>query len=284
MKRRLLLSAAVLSLGTVAMMSRDRPEPSVRQEAPVAIGLDHPFWGIDYVLESHQGADVLSGGSMSMRFGKQPTNWKEGVEGEPSHAGGMFSMDFSVGCNDYFGDVIFNAERTLISDGFVGTMKYCHGVMEQEEWVVEFVESGPTLSVSEDWLFLAGPETTLSFRRTDYTRTLIGPLWTIGRIIVGAGYSWYSITPEPTVGFLESGELSLFDGCNTLRGHYVVSGDQVAFSDLHPMTDRPCTDDRMKVLSAQIRGVFADGTAQHSITVNRLRIERGDGGLMALTD
>ena len=136
--------------------------------------------------------------------------------------------------------------------------------------------------MSEDTLILAGDDATLTFRRKDYARSLSGQPWTIGRHIVGAGYSWHSIHPPPTVAFFQSGSLSLFDGCNTSSGQHAVRGDQIVLSSLQPITDAVCTDDKVLELSEQVRAVFADGTVQHTITADRLRIERGSGGLTAL--
>ena len=148
--------------------------------------------------------------------------------------------------------------------------------------MAQFMDAAPTLSMSEDTLILAGDDATLTFRRKDHARSLSGQPWTIGRLIVGAGYAWHSISPPPTVSFFGSGSLSVFDGCNTSSGQHAVRGDQLILSNLQPITDAVCTEDKVLEISEQVRAVFADGAVQYTITVDRLRIERGSGGLTAL--
>ena len=128
-----LLLLAVLALGSCAQDSGDTVTPTLDQLAGKTWTTDH----IENPLRQ-----LVDGTTVSLTF---TTN----------------SLSANAGCNTLAGKASIDAGR-LTAGPFASTLKACdQALMEQDVWLGSFLESGPTIAMHGDELWLSQGNTTM---------------------------------------------------------------------------------------------------------------------------
>ena len=274
MKTRLFV--LVLVFGVIAGLLWLQPptEPEARDVQPVSPAPsvrppDHLF-EITYVLRSSTGFALLEDTTMEMAFSD-----KSDVTNKPDAPQNVIGIWFNAGCNNFYGDFRITSETLESTEWHVFTEMGCDGSLhEQERWLGKFLMDGPRMTVSADGLTLAGDTATLSFlnkKVADPDRPLVGQQWTAYRYIDRGSLSWVNLETYPTLFFSEDGVLRIFDGCNQLEGRFAVNGSELTVANVVS-------------ISEHYDKVFADGSLTLSFDANALTIERGENGVVGLTD
>lgn len=256
--------------------------PSVARANPL-----DPILGITYVLQSSTGFTLVEDSSIELAFSKD-----SGAVVNPKPPEDVFGIWFNAGCNNFHGD--FRITRNVLesTDAYMMTEMGCpRSRHEQENWLAEFLMSGPTLSVSGDHLTFTGATASLSFlnkKVAEPDRALVNTLWTAQWYIVRGSLSWALLESYPTLSFSDHGTLSISDGCNQIDGLFTANGSDLILTN---MSNRPisstelyCDESGMLMIAAHYGKVFTDGALTYSIDANVLRIERGDNGVVGYTD
>jgi len=138
------------------------------------------------------------------------------------------------GCNHLFGEARFEADKLVVS-GMGGTEMACDKArMDQDDWLIKFLTSSPTWSLTGDELVLKGSGTEL--RLTDRKvvapdKSLTGQRWTVESLIDGEASS---SVPQGAQAYLEfnGGKVTGNTGCNTVTGTFSQKDAALTFADV----------------------------------------------------
>lgn len=143
------------------------------------------------------------------------------------------TLGASAGCNQIGGDVSLGGGRLQTGALAMTEMGCDEPLMEQDEWLADFLSSGPAWSLDGDTLTLTGEDGTVIVlvdrEVADPDRALVGPTWTGESIIEGETASSITEGFEPTFEFSDDGTVSIFDGCNQGSANYEIEGDEITF-------------------------------------------------------
>jgi len=221
--------------------------------------------GRDFLLESSEGFEPLSGSTVRLSFD----------DGE---------LRFSAGCNSSSGPYELR-DGHLIVESLGSTEIGCDaGRHAQDLWLGMFMTSEPLLVLEGDELTLTNPEASLVFldrEVADPDRPLVETPWTVDTFIDGGAASNFPGPSSPTLLFAEDGSLEIDTTCNTGSGRYSTSGDQLTLSDV-AYTDKACSGAAASI-DAEVQAFLNNGTFGFQIEAARLTLRRGDSGLSATT-
>jgi heat shock protein HslJ len=190
------------------------------------------------------------------------------------------NLGASAGCNIIGGTYKIDSGR-LAYDGVAMTEMGCDQARDaQDQWLVAFLTSGPTVQ-------LLGTDLTLDNGRTQIRlvdRTvaepdlnLVGPTWTVVSLIDGATASSVPAGAIATLLFGADGAVQVNDGCNRGSGHWVAEGTGVRVSDVI-LTKMAC-DGAGGALEAAVLAVLNQGTIAIEIKASTLTLQAGGRGL-----
>ena len=192
-----------------------------------------------------------------------------------------------AGCNHLFGNYRLDGD-TLVVDGMGQTEMGCQPpLMAQDEWLIAFLGSRPTVALNGDELVLTSGDTTLSMLDRDVAepdQPLTDITWTLTSIVSGDAVSSVPDGIMATFLFREDGTLELNGGCNSGGGPFTVEGDRIRFGDIS-MTMMACGGAAADVEDAVIT-VLNSESATYSIEGSTLTLDAGANGLVfsAATD
>lgn len=218
----------------------------------------------DYLLSDSVGWDPLAGTNVRISFDD-----------------GEFS--FSAGCNSHFGQYTI-LDGAFLTDGLGSTEMGCDALLhDQDEWLADFFESGPTIAHASPRVVFTTDTVTLTFLDDEIAEPdlpLTGTIWNIDTLIDGDAATG-AFGYDAALVFTADGTFSIDGPCNTLAGSFTVGDDALLLTDVST-TDAACTEPGKADFEAHLGDVFAAGTVTYDIDSNHLSVDRGDVGVRAL--
>ena len=285
----------MLSLGAVALVvcilallvsgvpiQADRLETHIASTEPRQLSPKDLF-GVTYVLDKSVGFKPVENTRMELAFveGKGTKDLLQSVQGG-------FRIWFNADCNSARGVVKLAGGRLVSLDGLMVTEMGCDGPRHrQDDWLIKFFMGNPKITLDGPALTIESKEATLHFldkKVADPDRPLVGNLWTAQRIIKQHSVGWMQMDAYPTLNFSSDGALTIFDGCNELKGRFAVNATHITLTAMTPMTMNMCAGDHVQEMSAHYAKVFANGTLSYAIDSRSLKMKRGSDGIVAYTD
>ena len=190
----------------------------------------------------------------------------------------------NAGCNHLAGTFTIDGRRLRVED-MGGTEMGCPPERHaQDEWLMEFLTSGPVLDTDGAVLTLRSGTTTITLvdRETaEPDLALEGPRWVADTIIEGDTASSVPQSVEAWVRFVgEAAEGS--DGCNgfTAGVHIDNEAATITFDD-RISTLKGCAEQVMRVADAVMH--VTTGEVDYEIESNRLTLTADDGAAVSFT-
>lgn len=189
-------------------------------------------------------------------------------------------LSAQAGCNIIGGSYVIEEGKLVFSGGSMTEMGCDEPRMAQDEWLVSFLGSQPTLTLEGDNLTLVGGQTTISLLDSEVAepdQPLVGTTWTLMSIISGDAVSSVPAGVVATMSFGADGSVEVNPGCNNGGGTYAVDGDSISFSDIIT-TKMACAGPQMQVENAVLQVLSTDGLT-FAIDAGVLTIMAGNIGL-----
>ena len=254
------IAALAVALGTFACSGESQESRPTADSTALGGGslIDRTF-----LLVESEGYTLVDGVAVRMSFGPDE-----------------FAMH--AGCNTHDGVYGIDGD-TLVVTSISSTEMGCDAPLQaQDEWLREFLRSGPSVRLEGDTLTLRGGTATLTFRDrvvADPDQPLAGPRWNIDTRFTEQAATNVSYDAVPWVRFTAAGAFRVETGCTIEEGFYTATETQLVFSDVvHTgLACEPKLDATEAVaLEMLVRKLFA-GTANYSIHASRLTILHVDG-------
>lgn len=192
----------------------------------------------------------------------------------------------NAGCNHLMGNAHLEDGR-LIVDGIGGTEMGCPDeLMQQDQWLTDFLTSKPRWSLSGDELTLTGKnaEIRLADRRVaDPDRPLRGTKWVLDTIIDGdvASSVPADVQQPPFLKLSKGQRAGGYSGCNQFSARVSVSGDILRTSNVIS-TLRHCGGGPGDVEKAMLEVLNAKNL-RYEIEADRLTLTAKDGKGLGFT-
>ncbi|NJD28349.1 MAG: META domain-containing protein [Chloroflexi bacterium] len=194
------------------------------------------------------------------------------------------NLGAQAGCNTIGGTYRLDGGQLVFEGGGMTEMGCDPERHAQDDWLVAFLSSRPTVQLAGDNLTLTSGATVIRLldrRVADPDRPLVGPTWVLVALISGAGADGaVSSIPEGVVAslrFLEDSTLEVQTGCNQGGGRWALEGSTIRFEPI-ALTKRACVDDTAKVETA-VMTVLGAGNVQPTIRASTLVLQAGGSGL-----
>lgn len=161
------------------------------------------------------------------------------------------TLDATAGCNSISAEIETDGNRLALT-GMAMTEKFCPAVGDQEQWLADFLTTGPAWHLDGDRLALDHDGTVLRLldrRIADPDRPLTVTRWKLDIIETGpTGADDDAVTsavPSVADAFLTiapDGTLTGSTGCNTMSAQVQISGDHLIVGDV-TTTRKGCPDE-----------------------------------------
>ena len=210
------------------------------------------------------------------------------VTGHDLVAGSTVTLTFDngnltaqAGCNTLGGSYRVTGSTLRVAGDMQSTMMACPpGYAEQDQWLMQFLTSGPTVALDGTTLTLtsAGVTMVLSAAPTG-AAALKGTKWTLDTINEGSTASALPAGVEtPTLEFDAAGtRADVFTGCNRGGADTKISGSAIDFGPL-ALTRMACPGAASQVEASVV--AVLDGRVTYRITNRELHLDKGDRGLI----
>jgi len=186
----------------------------------------------------------------------------------------------TAGCNSMGGTYSIQDGKLIFHGGGMTEMGCDPARHAQDDWLLGFLGSQPTVTVNGHDLVLASGSTTVALLDREVAepdQPLSGPTWTLSSIITGQAVSSVPVGVTATIKFNADGTVDINPGCNTGGGSYTVDGDEITFSDL-VTTAMACIASAMDVENA-VLAVLSGNPVTFAIEAGSLTLMAGNHGL-----
>ena len=190
------------------------------------------------------------------------------------------SLSANAGCNIIGGSYEIEDGKLVFSGASMTEMACEEPRMAQDDWLVSFLGSEPTLTIDGDNLTLTDGTVTIALLDSEVAepdKQLTGRTWTLSSLIEGDAVSSVPAGVIATLAFGEDGSVDVNPGCNSGGGTYAVDGESITFGDI-VTTKMACMGPQMQVENAVLQVLSTDGLT-FSIDANVLTISATDIGL-----
>jgi heat shock protein HslJ len=198
-------------------------------------------------------------------------------------------LSFQATCNTMSGTASLGDDRVLLVDSVGGTEMGCPGQgFEQDDWLVDFFTSSPTLDpqASDAYRLTVGDTTLALLRPGDLAprpddASLEGTRWRLTGVEERDGDAvGMTSVPRRTDAWLriESGEVRFETGCNSGGGEVAIDGDRLRFRRV-VVTTAGCLGPGAELEGPQVE-VLMHRQAAWAIDGDQLRISRGGTALL----
>lgn len=209
------------------------------------------LWHRTFLLKSSEGFQPAPGTTVGLSFSET-------------------RVGFNAGCNA-LGGYYKLSDGVLSVSEIGGTIIGCDAPRaQQEEWVADFLASGPLLTLVGYDLTLRSPTATLVFLDrvvADPDRPLVGTPWAIVTQMIGG--------TSPTLAFGADGRVDVDTTCNTGVGSFVRDGANLT------LTNMTYTANTCGTLDKYLQSGLSDGTFTVKIVAAQLTLKRGEFILVA---
>jgi heat shock protein HslJ len=186
----------------------------------------------------------------------------------------------SAGCNHIGGTYRIDGGR-LVFDGVAMTEMGCDQQRDaQDQWLVKFLTSKPTVQLLGTDLTLDNGQTVVHLADRSVVEpdlNITGPTWTVVTIIDGDTASSVPAGAVATLVFGADGTLQVNDGCNRGAGHWVAEGNGLRLSDI--MLTKMACDPPAGALESAVLAVLNQGSVAAEITADLLTLQADGRGL-----
>lgn len=254
-----MISVIALLLGCGEKTSED---PAVEDTASEDTGSETEapdFVGMDFLLESSEGYQPVSE-NISLGF--------------PGMNGDAIEFQFHAACNGMGGSFLFEDGVVNMQEISMTEMGCEQELMEEDDWFVNFWNSGPSLSLAGDLLTVSDGENSFYFRDAEVVTPdlpLVDTHWVIDTFIDGdAASNFINLESDPWVEFRSDGSISLDTGCNSGAGSYSLDGSTILVT-MEYYTEAACVDEMGQEAESHIVTVFMDNL-EYSIDASRIHL------------
>ena len=238
------------------------------------------------------GSDSSSGNSPDLdgrEFSSTSVDGHDLVEGTDISIAFMDgSLSANAGCNTMGGDYELEGDTLEVGPMFSTEMGCEPALMEQDEWLADFLMSGPAVSLDGDELRLDGDDATtinmLDRESADPDRPLENTLWVVDGIVANDAVS---TVPEGATASITitDGMAAVETGCNAGSTSVEVTDTTLTFSPM-AITMMACPPAETELQDAVL--AVLDGEVSYEIEANRLSLRRatpaGEIGLELTTN
>lgn len=215
--------------------------------------------GRSYLLESSEGADLLSGTTVHLYF----------ADGE---------LSVKASCNHMGGSYELEQDRLVVGSMFQTEMGCDRERHAQDDWLQEFFGSKPKLVVQDTRLTLSNGASSLVFldrEVADPDRPLQGTVWAIDSYIDAETAMGLMGIDAPRLTFAADGTWQAHSVCLDAGGQYTVEGDGIELSGTRA-SQGDCTDND-KEAAEFVRSVLVDGELTYTINAHTLDLKSVSG-------
>jgi heat shock protein HslJ len=186
----------------------------------------------------------------------------------------------SAGCNTIGGSYRID-DGTLIFEGGGMTEMGCDDERHaQDDWLVSFLDSRPSVVQEGDKLTLTSGSTVIALQDREVAEPdvpLTGTTWTVDSIIGGDAVSSVPNGAVATLVFTDDGRVEIDNGCNVGGGAYEVTGGTMRLSEI--MTTLRACDAAQGQLEGAVMAVLNAGEIAWAIDAGALTLMAGDDGI-----
>lgn len=190
------------------------------------------------------------------------------------------NLGATAGCNQIGGswridDGVLRVDATSMTEMGCDAARH-----DQDEWLVDFLASGPRLSLDGSDLTLVSGSTTV--RLVDRAvaapdAQLVGTRWVVTGLRTGDAVSTVPDGLRASLTLADDGSLVFENGCNEGGGQYRLEGTSIDFPELI-QTEKACLDDA-GTLERAVMAVLGAPELRWSIEEDRLTLDAGGTGM-----
>jgi heat shock protein HslJ len=202
----------------------------------------------------------------------------DGTQIRLSFADGQLAA--AAGCNTVGGSYRIDGERLIFEGGAMTEMGCDEERHAQDDWLVSFLGSGPTMAQSDDKLTLTSDVTVITLQDREVAEPdlpLTATTWTVDSIISGDAVSSVPNGAVATLDFTDDGRVEVDNGCNTGSGAYEVTNGTIRVSEL--LTTLRACDEPAAQLEGAVMAVLSAAEIDYAIDAGSLTLMAGDQGL-----
>lgn len=191
----------------------------------------------------------------------------------------------SAGCNTMGGTYRIEDGVLVFEGGSMTEMGCDEARHAQDDWLIEFLGSRPTITQSGSELQLSSEGTVITLQDAevaDPDLPLTGTTWTVDSIVSGEAVSSVPDGAEATFTFTDDGRVEVNTGCNQGSGRFEVTNGTLRFVDV-AVTEMACEGPGGQLEAAVLPLLGADGLSW-AIDARTLTLMAGNQGLMLRGD
>lgn len=185
----------------------------------------------------------------------------------------------SAGCNSIGGTYRLEGDRLVFEGGGMTEMGCDDERHAQDDWLAEFLGSGPVVSLVGSELRLTSDGTVIALQDSEVAEPdlpLVGTVWTVDSIF--SGDTAMSVADAvATFEFSDDGRVEVQTGCNEGSGRYEITDGSLRFIDV-VVTERAC-DGAAGAMEAAVLPVLGAESLTWAIDTGNLTIMAGENGL-----
>jgi heat shock protein HslJ len=190
------------------------------------------------------------------------------------------ALGASAGCNSIGGDYRIENGVLVFEGGSMTEMGCDPERHAQDEWLVAFLASRPTVGLDGAELVLTSGGTVVALVDREVAEPdlpLTGTTWTVDTIITGETASSVPEGVVATFRFADDGRFEVRTGCNTGSGTYDGTDGELRFTNV-AVTEMACESGPGEVEAAVLSIVGAE-VVDYGIEAARLTLQAGSNGL-----
>ena len=203
------------------------------------------------------------------------------VEGHDLVEGSTIELGFETdalgaraGCNSLSGGYTI-IDGTLEVGAMASTMMACDdALMEQDQWLSEFLASGPEIALDGDTLTLTGSETTVTLA-TVQPAPLEGTTWVVSGTVANEAVTASLVDSEASM-TITDGQAQVDTGCNTGSSTVEVTDTTITFGPL-ALTRMACDEELTRLEASVVLALDGEVTYEINGDTLMLRKDSPDG-------
>jgi len=199
--------------------------------------------------------------------------------------GGQLSAN--AGCNIMSGAYTLDGDQIQVDMLAMTEMGCEEPVMDQDQWLADFLSSDPTYVLDGNDLTLTSGTTVMTMLdrvEAEPDQALTGTTWQLTTIFSGGPDGVAVSIPEgvvATLAFNDDGSVNVSPGCNSGSGAYTVEGDTIAFGPI-ALTRMACAGAAGQVEN-DVLLILGSEQVQFAIESSSLTLTNADGSGLQFT-
>jgi heat shock protein HslJ len=237
---------AVLTISAIALAACGSDDDNASGSAPTADDLA----GQTFESTSVEGHDLVEGSTIELGFETD-------------------ALGARAGCNSLSGGYTIT-DGTLEVAAMASTMMACDdALMAQDEWLSEFLTSGPEITLDGDTLTLAGSESTITLATVEPT-PLEETTWVVAGTVANEAVTVSLVDSEASM-TIADGQAQVDTGCNTGSSTVEITDTTITFGPL-ALTRMACDEELTRLESSVVLAL--DGEVTYEVNGDSLTIRK----------